>query len=176
MALQIRRGADGNEAVIIGGQIFPVAQSPRQVEIPSELLEGLHLSDLPDEIAIVPLGVALPALSLRSSCQLYAFRDGMAWIRIGIAASTDAEGITALDCLRQAARERQERRGDIEEDALQEFDLQHCLFYVVPFSGDIAIGDGLARAGTIARELDERCRELMRWPAQPLKRGQSAAE
>jgi hypothetical protein len=173
MALQLTRGADGSEAVIIDGQKFPVAPNPRQVEIPSQLLEGLYLSDLPDEIAIVPLGVVLPR---QSSCQLYAFRDGMAWIRIGISGSFHVESPPALDCLRQAARERQEQLGDIEEDAVQEFELQQSFFYIVPFADDVAIGDGLVKASTIAREIEERCRELMQLPARSLQRRQSAAE
>lgn len=176
MVLPIHRSADGSETLAIGGQTFPVAQNPRQVTIPLRLLEGLRLSDLPDELAAVPLGFTLPEVSSRQPmCQIYAFRDDMAWIRVGIAASSDAEGLLALDCLSIAVRERQEGVGDIEQDDVQDCETQQGLFYGVAFSNDITVGEALARVATIAGEIAERSRELMRAAADAIKRRQSLA-
>jgi len=158
--------------VVIAGQCFPIGENPRQVAIPREMLEGIRLSELPSETAVRPVGLPLPAMpGQASSCRLFAFRDGMAWIQVEIMVSADPDSLAALACLREAVRERQDRLQDVEEDDLGDCESQDCelqngeparyFTYIVPFGEDVAVADALSRVAAIARELDQRCRELV---------------
>lgn len=177
MGLQITRSTDGAEAVTVGQQTFPVCQNPRQVRIPQELLTTIFLSELPDEIAVVPLGFGLRARSgQQPSCELYAFRDGSAWIRVGIGEPSGGALFPVLAAMREAVSERQKQVCDVEEDDCQDSRLEDRLFYIVAFAEDLTISDALARVGVIARQLDERCQEIIRArSAKSLGRGHLAA-
>jgi phage/plasmid-associated DNA primase len=86
--------------MIIAGQTFPIREEPPQAVIPKELLQDVRLSELPDAIAVKPLGVSMVlAGGEQVECWLYGFRDGYACARIQV--TTKAGPTTRLRALQQ---------------------------------------------------------------------------
>jgi hypothetical protein len=99
--------------IVLRDRIFKVSQDPPQARIPLPVLGSVLLSELPDEIAIKPLGASLATASKEEvECWFYSFRDGHAGARIEVRESGGPSA--ALVALGQVVAERQETLGDAE--------------------------------------------------------------
>jgi hypothetical protein len=169
VTIELKHRADGQAEIIIAGQTFPIREEPPQAVIPKELLQDVRLSELPDAIAVKPLGASMVlAGGEQVECWLYGFRDGYACARIQV--TTKAGPTTRLRALQDAVVERQEKQGDVEPT--ESGPPQYCgLSFLLDLVEDAPIPETLAKVEQALKELHSRRLSLL--AAQPF--GTSAA-
>lgn len=154
MRLQIQQRGDGQTEVVAAGQSFLVRTDQPEVEIPKTLLQGLLLSELPDQIGVKPLGMTLTGTAgTKIDCWLYGFRDGYASARIKVAEQGGPS--PKLGALREAACKRQDERGDVEADELYEVDGNSTFSFLVDLMDDLLVEQALEHIDRVVRELEK---------------------
>jgi len=154
MQLSIKQRPDGQAEVVAAGQSFLIRTDPPEVEIPKRLLRDLLLSELPDQIAVKPLGIDLTSTAhTRVDCWLYGFRDGYASARIKVAER--GRPSPNLLALRDAACKRQQERGDVEADELYEVDGDAAFNFLVDLMEDLLVQQAFDRIDQVVRELEK---------------------
>ena len=150
----IQRRPDGQSEIVAAGQSFLIRTEPPEVAIPKMLLQDLPLSKLPDQIGVQPLGINLAsAAGIEVDCWLYAFRDGYASVRIKIVEQSGPS--PRLVALREAARKRQDERGDVEVDELYEVDGNLTFSFLVDLIEDMLVQQAFERIDQVVRELEK---------------------
>jgi len=150
----------------IAWQSFLTGDKPPQAAVPKELLKNLRLSELPDEIAVKPLGVSLSgAAGEQVECWLYGFHDGYACARIQV--TTKAGPNARLRALREAVLERQEKQEDVEPTDSDQPEYSGLCF-LVDLLEDVPIPEALDRVERVLDELHGRRLSLL--AAQPLRK------
>jgi len=133
---------------------FLTEDKPPQAAVPKELLKELRLSELPDGIAVKPLGVSLSAAGGEQiECWLYGFHDGYACARVQV--TTKASPTARLRALREAVLERQEKQEDVEPTDSDQPEYSGLCF-LVDLLEDISIPEALERVERVLAELHDR--------------------
>lgn len=154
MRLQIEQRRDGQIEIVAAGQSFLIRTDQPEVEIPKILLQDLLLSELPDQIGVKPLGMKLTSTAdTKIDCWLYGFRDGYASARIKVAERSGPS--PKLWALREAARKRQDERGDVEADELYEVDGNSTFSFLVDLMDDLLVEQALEHIDRVVRELEK---------------------
>jgi len=140
-------------------QSFLCGDKPPQAVVPNELLKDMRLSELPDGIAVKPLGVCLSdAAGEQVECWLYGFHDGYACARIQV--TTKAGPDARLRALREAVAERQEQQADVEPTDSDQPEYSGLCF-LLDLVEDIPIQEALDRVECVLKELHSRCLALL---------------
>jgi hypothetical protein len=159
MASKPERRHDSTE-ILIAGRVFQVGENPPQAQVPLELLSTVLLSELPDEVAIKPLGVFLPSTPGQEvECCLYGFRDGYACARIQLLESGGPS--SSLLALREAVSERQETQEDMElaEDSCQPG--KSTVSFLLDIRQDLPVPEALTQIDRVLAELSSRRTALL---------------
>ncbi len=163
MTFELKHRPDGQAEIVVAGQSFLIAGEPPQAVIEKELLQDVRLSELPDEIAVKPLGMTMVlAGGEQVDCWLYGFRDGYGFARIQV--TTKAGPTARLRALQEAVRERQEKQGDVEptETGPPRF----CgLSFLLDLVEDVPIPEALAKVEQALTELHSRRLSLLAAPS-----------
>lgn len=164
MSIKFNRRTEGSIEIVIGGRAFPIAGVPPKAEIPKDLLFDLRLSDLPEEVAIRPLGVKFPSGSRQQvSCSIYGFRDGSAWALVEVVEPGERDWPpVSLTALQEAVREQKAQEEDIDTDTDIFQDSAGWKFgYVIELFEDLPTEEALRRLETTARKLAIRSEEIV---------------
>ena len=166
MQIAIQQRADGQTEIVAAGQSFLIRKDPPEVAIPKRLLQGLLLSELPDQIGVKPLGASLVvAGGEQVDCWLYGFHDGYACARVQVTAKAGPS--VGLNALHQAVRERQEKQADVEPTESDPG--KHSeLCFLLDLLEDIPIPEALHKVEQALTELDSRRMSLL--ATQPLRK------
>ncbi|HXW92660.1 MAG TPA: hypothetical protein VEK33_19085 [Terriglobales bacterium] len=140
--------------IVLQNRVFKVTEDPPQAQIPLQLLGSVLLSELPDGIAIKPLGVSLASASEEDvECWFYAFRDGYAGARVQVLEPGGPS--TALVALGEAIAERQETEGDIEvTESCQPGTSKVC--FLLDIAQDLPVATALIEIERVLGELNSR--------------------
>jgi hypothetical protein len=166
VTIELKHRADGQAEMVIAGQSFLIRQEPPQAIVPKELLKNVRLSELPDAIAVKPLGVSMVlAGGEQVDCWLYGFRDGYACARIQV--TTKAGPTARLRALQDAVGERQEKQGDVEPT--ESGPPKYCgLSFLLDLLEDVPIPEALDKVEQALLELHSRRMSLL--AAQPFRK------
>lgn len=150
-----RRSAE----IVLQDRVFEVTENPPQAQIPLQQLGGVLLSELPDEIAIKPLGVSLAMVSDEEvECWFYRFRDGYAGARVEVREPGGPSA--ALLALGEAVAERQETLGDVEvTESCQLGSPKIC--FLVDIAQDLPVATALIHVERVLGELNSRRSALL---------------
>jgi len=143
--------------IVLQNRVFEVTEDPPQAQIPLQLLGSVLLSELPDGIAIKPLGVSLARPSEEEvECWFYAFRDGYAGARVQVLERGGPSA--ALVALGEAIAERQETEGDIE---VTESCQPSKVCFLLDIAQDLAVATALIEIERVLGELNSRRSTLL---------------
>jgi hypothetical protein len=159
MTIELKHRANGQAEMVIAERSFPIGEQPPQAVIPKELLQDVRLSELPDGIAVKPLGVSLVAgEGEQVDCWLYGFRDGYACAQIQVTAKPGSS--TRLRALQEAVRERQGKQEDVEPTE-SDPDGHSELCFLLDLLEDVPIPGALDKVEQALKELHSRRMSLL---------------
>lgn len=159
MTIELKHRANGQAEMVIAERSFPIGEQPPLAVIPKELLRDVRLSELPEGIAVKPLGVSLVGgEGEQVDCWLYGFRDGYACARVLVTAKAGPS--VGLNALQEAVRERQGKQEDVEPTE-SDPDGHSELCFLLDLLEDVPIPGAVDKVEQALKELHSRRMSLL---------------
>lgn len=147
----------------LAGRRFSVQRNLRHVVVSPDDCIGLRLSDLPEDVAVKPLGIDLPCgPGQQVSCLIYGFRDGSALALVEVA-ERECEGKPPplLVAIQQAVCEERDKDKGVDLETLEEIDGYWKLAYVIELRAPLSLQEALKRMVTKADEVSTRSLQIV---------------